>query len=117
MASDPDFVDYACSQMRAAGFMRSKKMFGEFALYCDEILVALICDNQVFLKQTTEARGMIESPVEASPYPGAKPHFVVDEFLDQPEILSALVATTAKCLPAPKPKKKKIQAHARPITG
>ena len=114
MASDLKLVEYVCGQMASAGFIRFKKMFGEFAIYCDEKVVALICDNQVFVKMTPEGRAMLATPQEGPPYPGAKPHFIVDEYLDQPEFLSALVAATAVSLPSPKPKSKKKQSRTPP---
>jgi TfoX/Sxy family transcriptional regulator of competence genes len=45
MASDLGFVEYVCDQMRDAGRVRFRKMFGEFAVYCDERVVALVCDD------------------------------------------------------------------------
>lgn len=37
MASHQDFVDYVAEQLRAAGMIRSRKMFGEYGLYCDGV--------------------------------------------------------------------------------
>ena len=36
MASHPDFVNYMAEQLREAGAIRSRKMFGEYGLYCDD---------------------------------------------------------------------------------
>jgi hypothetical protein len=83
MASDASFVDYVCDQMRDAGSISSRKMFGEFALYCDGKVV----------------------PVEAPPYPGAKPYFLITDRVDDREWLGGLIAATALELPDPKPKK------------
>ena len=33
MASHQDFVDYVTEQLRGAGAIRSRKMFGEYGLY------------------------------------------------------------------------------------
>ena len=33
MASHPDFVNYVAEQLRQAGVIRSRKMFGEYGLY------------------------------------------------------------------------------------
>ena len=46
MASHPDFVNYVVEQLREAGSIRSRKMFGEYGLYCDDIFFAVICDDQ-----------------------------------------------------------------------
>ena len=35
MASNPDFVQYLCEQLAGAGAITSRKMFGEYGLYCD----------------------------------------------------------------------------------
>ncbi|MEF9942851.1 MAG: TfoX/Sxy family protein, partial [Burkholderiaceae bacterium] len=71
MASDSSFVDYVRDQIGAAGHIEFKKMFGEYAVYCDSKVVALICNNQLFLKPTVAARALLNPVVEAPPYPGA----------------------------------------------
>jgi TfoX/Sxy family transcriptional regulator of competence genes len=107
MASDPDFVAYVCEQMRDAGLVRSRKMFGEYAIYCGEKVVALVCDDRVFVKPTAAGRALIGEPHESPPYPVAKPHFLIEAELDDREWLSELVRLTARELPAPKPKQPK----------
>ena len=52
MASHQDFVDYVAEQLREAGNIRSRKMFGEYGLYCDGVFFAVICDDQFFVKIT-----------------------------------------------------------------
>ena len=52
MASHQDFVDYVAEQLREAGTIRSRKMFGEYGLYCDGVFFAVICDDQFFVKVT-----------------------------------------------------------------
>lgn len=107
MASDLSFVDYVVDQMDNAGEIRYRKMFGEYAVYCDEKVTALICDNQLFIKPTEAGRAFIGDPVEAPPYPGAKNSFLIEDKMDDREWLSHLVSITANELPMPKPKKKK----------
>ncbi|TAF98395.1 MAG: competence protein TfoX, partial [Bacteroidetes bacterium] len=48
MASDQNFVDYVVGQIQNAGEITAKKMFGEYALYADGKMVAVICDNKLF---------------------------------------------------------------------
>jgi TfoX/Sxy family transcriptional regulator of competence genes len=103
MASDLEFVEFVVDQMRDAGRIRYRKMFGEYAVYCDDKLVALVCDDQLFIKPTTAGRAFIEEPVEAPPYPGARPSLLIDG-LDDHEWLSELVRLTAHELPESKPK-------------
>ncbi len=52
MPSDQKFVDYVLDQIQNAGEITAKKMFGEYAIYSDEKLFGLICDNQLFIKPT-----------------------------------------------------------------
>jgi hypothetical protein len=63
--------------------VRSRPMFGSYGMYCDDKFVAIISDDQLFLKQSEADAEM------ARPYPGAKDYHLV----------------TADALPALKPKK------------
>jgi TfoX/Sxy family transcriptional regulator of competence genes len=106
MASDAGFVGFVSDQMRGAGVIRSRKMFGEFAVYCDDKLVALVCDDQLFVKPTDAGREVLGEPLEAPPYPGAKPYFLIDR-VDDAEWLSQLIRVTARALPLPAPRRAK----------
>lgn len=107
MASDQAFVDYVCDQVRDAGRITFKKMFGEYALYLENKVVALVCDNQLFVKPTQAGRALLKTVVESPPYPGAKPHFLIGENLEDRELMSQLFKVTGNEVPAPKPKKPK----------
>ncbi|MBW4440941.1 MAG: TfoX/Sxy family protein [Plectolyngbya sp. WJT66-NPBG17] len=107
MASNLNFVEYVRDQINEVGRVSFKKMFGEYAVYYDEKVVALVCENQLFIKPTPGGRSMIGRVVEAPPYPGAKPHFLIGEQLDDRQWLSDLIQLTANEVPAPKPKKLK----------
>jgi TfoX/Sxy family transcriptional regulator of competence genes len=112
MASDLQFVEYVCDQLGGAGRITFRKMFGDYAVYCEGKVVALICDDQLFVKPTTAGRAAIGKPVEAPPYPGAKPHFLIEERLDDREWLTNLIRVTDAELPLPKPKKPKVRKSA-----
>ena len=77
MATRQSTVDLVLEQAGEAGNVTAKKMFGEYALYCDGKLVALICDEQLFLKPTPAARAYLGEVTEAPPYPSAKPCFLI----------------------------------------
>jgi TfoX/Sxy family transcriptional regulator of competence genes len=109
MASDKKFVEFLLDQIENAGEITSRSMFGEYVIYSDGKLFALIGDNNLFIKPTEAGRAYIKDVVEASPYPGAKPCFLIEEHLDNREWLSELVRITVKELPEPKPKKKKVK--------
>jgi DNA transformation protein len=106
MASDQKTVDYITEQMQRAGNVRSRKMFGEYAVYCDDKVIALVCDNQLFLKVTEPGRAVVKGVVMGEAYPGAKESFVIaEEDWDDADYLSELARTTAHALPMPKKKK------------
>jgi TfoX/Sxy family transcriptional regulator of competence genes len=107
MASDASFVEFVVGQIVDAGLIESKKMFGEYAIYCNGKVVALICDNQLFIKPTVTGRAFVGNVVEAPAYHGAKPAFLIEEGLDDSEWLTQLIKMTADELPMPKPKKPK----------
>ena len=104
MASDIGFVEYVCEQIRGAGQVSHRRMFGEFAVYCDGKVVALVCDNQFFLKPTDAGRALLDRVQEAPPYPGAKPYYLIDAQLDDADAVAAIVRATADALPLPKVK-------------
>ena len=107
MASDQDFVDFVIDQIRGAGTITYEKMFGEYGIYSGHKIFALICDNKLFIKPTIAGRSFMGEVVEAPPYPGAKPSFLIEDRLEDHEWLSSLVRVTVEELPEPKPKKKK----------
>ena len=110
MASEQSIVDYLIEQLASAGDVSARKMFGEYGVYCEGKLVALICDDQFFVKPTEAGRAFIGEVEEASPYKGAKPSFLVSEaHWDDREWLGELVRLTAAALPLPKPKAKKAK--------
>lgn len=106
MASSEEFVQYACECMARAGRIRARKMFGEYGVYCDGKLVALICDNQLFLKPTAAGRKYGANAQERPPYPGAKNYLLIDD-LENASRLSEMVRVTCAELPAPRPKTKR----------
>lgn len=106
MASDAGTVEFLVGQMAGAGEVSARKMFGEYMIYCDGKPVALICDDRLFVKPTAAGEALIGEPTMAPPYPGAKPHFAIeDERWDDAEWLGSLIGATAEALPFPAPKK------------
>lgn len=107
MATDKEFIEFLVDQMSEAGAVASRKMFGEYALYCDGKVVALVCDNQLFVKPTDPGRSYIGDVVEAPPYPGAKMYFLVEDKFEDRDWICGLIRMTAQALPDPKQKKPK----------
>jgi DNA transformation protein and related proteins len=117
MASDPEFVTFVCDQLRGAGEISSRRMFGEAVIYLQGKVVGLVCDNQLFVKVTEPGRARIGLPIEVAPFPGASNWFLMAD-LDDPEFLAGLVRATADALPAPKPKANKTRrAKSKSVGG
>ncbi len=107
MPNDQDFIDYVIDQVENGCEVTYRHMFGGTTLYLNGKVVALICDNQLFVKPTAAGRAYIGLPVEAPPYPGAKDSFLVQDEIEDAEWLTELFVITEKDLPAPRPKKKR----------
>lgn len=104
MATDAGFIEYVCDQLRTAGGITTIKMFGEYGVYRHGKIVALACDNQLFVKPTPAGEAVLGTPTYGPPYPGAKPFFNVSDLLDDTDTLVRLIVATDAALPAPKKK-------------
>lgn len=113
MATDAGYAKYVCDQLHAAGGITARKMFGEYGLYRHNKIVALICDNQLFVKPTPEGAAVLGTPAYGPPYPGAKPFFNVSDLLDDPEWLVRLIVATDAALPPPKKKSERKVAPGK----
>jgi TfoX/Sxy family transcriptional regulator of competence genes len=107
MASDLNFVEFVVDQLAVDCGASYRKMFGEFALYSNGKLFALICDNRLFVKPTEGGRAFIGDVVEAPAYPGAKPSFLIESQIEDAPWLSELVRITTRELALARPKKGK----------
>lgn len=106
MASNPEFVQYIADNLSGAGLITYRKMFGEYGMYCDGKIFALICDNQLFIKITEAGKKMRPTLPMAPPYEGAKDYFLMED-IDDSAFLTEFVMATCKELPMPKAKKEK----------
>ncbi len=105
MATDADFAAHVLEQLAEVGGMSTRRMFGEYALYRYGQVVGLLCDNQIFLKPTEAARALLAEPAYGHPFPGARPHLLVNELLDDRDSLGRLVRVTSENLPINTPRK------------
>jgi DNA transformation protein len=101
MATKVSTMEYIEDQLSEVAGIRSRKMFGEYALYCGDKVVALVCDGKLYVKITEPGREYVgERYEEAPPYPGAKPYMYIDEgLIDDHEWLSQLIRLTETALP------------------
>ncbi len=106
--TSPETIAYILDQLRGAGDVRARKMFGEYGVYCDGRMVGVVCAGQLFIKPTVDGEAAEPALERASAYAGAKPSMLVPpDLLEDVDRLAALVRATAAALPLPKPRTKK----------
>lgn len=109
MSTSQSTIDYFLDQLTSLSTVSARKMFGEYALYCDGKVVALVCDEQLFVKITDPGRDFVGAHyVEGFAYPGARASMLIDDDrIEDREWLCALIRITSENVPTPKPKKVK----------
>jgi DNA transformation protein len=109
MATKQETIDYILDQLGALSGVSSRKMFGEYALYYAGKVVALVCDDTLFVKITDEGKKIVGNYyAEGHAYPGSKVSMQIPaEQIEDHEWLCDLIHVTAEHLPEAKPKKKK----------
>lgn len=110
MATKVSTIEYIEDQLAEVPDVRSQKMFGEYALYAGNKVVALVCDDTLYVKITEPGKAYVGDQYEEGvAYPGAKPSMLVDaDLIEDREWLCDLIRITAEALPEPKPKKKRV---------
>lgn len=83
MASNPEFVQYIADQLAPAGQVIYHKMFGDYGVYLDGKMFALVCDDQLFIKITKEGAALAPQLPKAPPYDGAKDYFLYEDVDDR----------------------------------
>jgi TfoX/Sxy family transcriptional regulator of competence genes len=105
MATKQSTVDFIVARMTGAGTVSARKMFGGYSIYCEGKVVALVCDDKLFVKPTMAGTAFAGKVQEVPAYAGAKPSLLIDAHKwDNPEWLSQLIKVTAAELPMPKKK-------------
>ena len=105
MANNPEFVKFVVEQIHESCEISYRTMFGGGTLYAKAKVVALICEDQLFVKPTQAGRSFIGDVVEAPAFPGASMSFLIEGEIEDSEWLTQLISLTAAELPEPKPKK------------
>lgn len=109
MATSKATVDFILEKLGDTSRFSARAMFGEYALYANGKVVALVCNDQLYVKVLPASSELEDVCDKDLPYPAAKPHYLVEEshlstIPRLPEILRAIARTR----PA-KPKKKSKQ--------
>lgn len=109
MATKESTIEYILDQLSGVKDVRARKMFGEYAVYCQEKVVALVCDDELYVKITEPGKKFVGKQYqEGFPYPGAKAAIHISgDMLEDRKFVSELIRITTKALPVAKSKKSK----------
>ena len=113
MSTGKETIEFLLSQLEPLD-VRARAMFGEYGVYCDEKIVALVCDDTFYLKPTDAADDYSADLTPGPAYPGSNDYLAVDgDLVEDAERFQALVKATAELLPVPKPKKPRASKPGR----
>ena len=59
MNTKQETIDYILDQLVAVADVSVRKMFGEYALYCEGKVVGLVCDDTLYVKITEEGKEFV----------------------------------------------------------
>lgn len=104
MATNADFIEYVCEQVKEMGLVRYKKMFGEYMVYINNKPILLVCDNTVYVKMLEEIKDIMTNASKAFPYNGAKEHYILD--IDDRDLSCKVISVLEPITPLPKARKK-----------
>jgi len=112
MATQESVAEKMVACFEDAGDITIRKMFGEYCVYLFGKPVALICDDQLFVPPTENARKALKVIDEAPPFPGAKPRLrVAESDWKQKARMAKLFLALYEELPEPKVGRKKSTAR------
>ncbi len=107
MSTQHETIEFIIEKLGDPKVFTARAMFGEYALYAKGKVVALVCDDQLYVKILPASSALETLCEKDAPYPGAKPHYVVEESqLSSIEHLPDILLDIASSLPAKKKKRK-----------
>src|SRR3954452_10158878 len=96
-------VDFILGKLRDSKRFSARAMFGEYALYAQGKVVGLVCDDRLYVKILPASAELQRICEQGEPYPGAKPHYLVEEGqLSGIGNLAAILGAIAEAMPAKK---------------
>jgi len=98
------FIEYLYDQIKDAGNVRYRKMFGEYMVYLNEKPLLLVCDNTVFVKKLECVQELLKDAETGTPYRNAKEHYILD--FENPELTEKVLTALDQTVPIPPTKKK-----------
>lgn len=91
MATTKEYRDFILEQLSNLEEISCKQMMGEYLFYYKKMLFGGIYDNRLLVKITKN--NMKYNMLEAIPYDGAKPMFLVDD-VDNKDVLENIILDT-----------------------
>jgi len=91
MSSTKEYRDYILEQLSDVPNITCRPMMGEFLLYSDGVLFGGIYDDRLLVKMVPET-AEYQMP-KATPYPGAKPMYLVEDIDDRESLTEIIIKT------------------------
>ena len=97
MATKKQTIEFLLAKLREPKRFSARAMFGEYALYADGKVVALVCDDLLHVKILPASHALDRLCEKGEPYRGAKPHYILEEcqFSTVPGLAGILFAMAA----------------------
>ena len=92
MASSREYFDFIIDQLSLVDGITSRKMMGEYILYCDGKIFGGIYDDRFLVKPTKSAFAKMPEAKRELPYYGAKEMLLVED-VENREFLRDLVSS------------------------
>ncbi len=109
MSTQKEVIEFILEKLANPKRFSARAMFGEYALYADGKVVALVCDDRLYVKILPSSQQLEKICEKGSPYPDAKPHYIVEEDqLSNIEELPSILFNISKSLPEKKKKVRRI---------
>ena len=105
MATTKEYIDFVCGQIERYGEVHSRKMFGEYMIYCNDKPVLTVCDNAVFVKKLPELSELMRNAPCGFPYEGAKEAYLLD--VEDRALTATVIEILERVAPRPKKRVKK----------
>lgn len=99
MATSKDFTQYILDNIHSPK-SRVRAMFGEYAIYYEEKVVALLCDNTLFAKISENNKKFLGNNKTGPAYPGSKNFYIItEEQIQTPKFLQTIFKNISTSLP------------------
>lgn len=109
MATKQEYIDFICEEISKIGNVKSKKMFGEYMIYINDLPLIIVCDNVPYVKIAPIIEQFMTSSEKGFPYKGAKEHYVLD--IENKELLETILPLLEESRINSKPKKKGCECY------